>query len=186
LFSFVFPLWAVLIGRGAENARLWLAARWSPRVATWSLIALFAAQGYGFLAMAPCWLSYYNLAVGGLKGAARLGLEISYWGDGLTRSCLEEVARAVPAGEAIAVAPVMYPAHWDELLRQCPELRRKNLRLVPYGTPEAGTARYVLMFMRPEYLPEEFRKSIDSRRVAASTTRQGVPLALLLDRQQAP
>jgi hypothetical protein len=57
------------------------------------------------------------------------------------------------------------------------------VRLVPYGAPEARTARYVLMFMRPEYLPEEFRKPIDSRRLVASIVRQGVPLALLLDRQ---
>src|SRR5262249_10238225 len=33
LFSLVFPLWGMLIGRGAENARQWLLARWSPRVA---------------------------------------------------------------------------------------------------------------------------------------------------------
>jgi hypothetical protein len=186
LFSFVFPLWAVLIGHGAEKARLWLAARCSPRVGTYSLAAFFVAQGFGLVAMAPCWLSYYNLAVGGLNGAAKLGLEVSYWGDGLTRSLLNEVANTVPAGDAIAVAPVMYPGHWEELLRQCPELRRKNLRLVPFGAPGAETARYVLMFMRPEYLPEEFRKPIDARRVVRSTTRQGVPLALLLDRQQQP
>jgi hypothetical protein len=55
--------------------------------------------------------------------------------------------------------------------------------LAPYGTTEAGMARYLLMFMRTEYLPEEFRKPIDSRRVITSTTRQGVPLALLLDRR---
>jgi 4-amino-4-deoxy-L-arabinose transferase-like glycosyltransferase len=186
LFSFVFPLWAVLIGRGAEQARLWLAARWSPRIAMGSLIAFFAAQSFGLVAMAPCWLSYYNLVVGGLPGAAKVGLEVSYWGDGLTRSLLTEVAGTVPEGETIAVAPVLYEGQWQELLRQCPELRRKNLRLAPYGTTEAGMARYLLMFMRTEYLPEEFWKPIDSRRVITSTTRQGVPLALLLDRPQAP
>jgi hypothetical protein len=30
LFSFVFPLWAVLVGRGAENVRRWTSARLSP------------------------------------------------------------------------------------------------------------------------------------------------------------
>jgi hypothetical protein len=183
LFSFVFPLWAVLIGRGAEQARLWLAARWSSRVVTGTLALFFVAQAYGLVAMAPCWLSYYNLAAGGLNGAAKLGLEVSYWGDGVTRSLLKRSASAVPEGEAIAVAPVLYDNQWQELLRQCPELRRKNLRLVPYGAAEARRARYLLMFMRPEYLPEEFRKPVDSRRVVASITRQGVPLALLLDRQ---
>jgi hypothetical protein len=133
--------------------------------------------------MAPCWLSYYNLAVGGLPGAAKLGLEVSYWGDGLTRSLLKEVSNTVPEGESIAVAPVLYEGHWQQLLRQCPELRRQNVKLVPYGAAEAGAARYVLIFMRPEYLPEEFRKAFDARSVVTSTSRQGVPLALLLDRQ---
>jgi uncharacterized protein YjeT (DUF2065 family) len=96
------------------------------------------------------------------------------------------VAGTVPEGATIAVAPVLYEGQWQELLRQCPELRRNNLRLAPYGTIEAGTARYVLMFMRPEYLPEEFRRPINSRHIVTSTTKQGVPLALLIDRQQAP
>ena len=186
LFAFVFPLWAVLVGRGAERARLLLASRWSGGVAVWSLGLFFALQIYGLIALAPAWLSYYSLAVGGLRGAAKLGLEVSYWGDGVTRSLLKEVVWIVPAGEAIAVAPVMYDGHWDELLRQCPDLRRRDLHLVPYGAPEAKRARYVLMFMRQEYLPGEYRRPVDAQRVVASTVRQGVALAMLLDRQKEP
>ena len=140
LFSFVFPLWAVLVGRGAENARWWLSARWSSRAVVAALGALFAGQAYGLVVLAPCWLSYYNLAVGGLPGAKNLGLEVSYWGDGVTRTLLNEVAAQVPAGERISGLPDLYPGQWQEVWRQSPALAPREARLVPYqGNLKAGT-----------------------------------------------
>src|SRR5207302_8283335 len=132
LFSIVFPLWAVLIGRGAEDARRWLSQRLSQRTAFAALSAFLAAQSYGLWALAPCWLSYYNLAVGGLPGAAKLGLEISYWGDGVTRTLLAETAKRVPAGETISVLPVLYDAQWHEVWLQSPPLKERGVRFVPY------------------------------------------------------
>jgi hypothetical protein len=184
LFSFVFPLWAVLIGRGAENARAWLSARWSPRVVAAVLGLFFSGQAYGLVALAPCWLSYYNLAVGGVPGAARLGLEVSYWGDGVTRTLLAEVAKRVPAGEEVATLPELYAGQWNEVWRQAPRLRDRERRPVSFdGRPvRQHGSRYVLMFLRPEYLPDEFRHRLDERQVIAAVRRQGVPLAVLLDR----
>ena len=181
LFSLVFPLWAVLIGRGAENARLWLASHLSPRVTVGALGTFLAAQSYGLIVMAPCWLSYYNLAVGGLPGAAKLGLEVSYWGDGVTRTLLKQVAQAVPLEDTVAVLPVLYEGQWNELWQQTPLLRARDQEPVPFESPEAASARYVLMFMRPEYLPEIFLNPLDESRVLAITRRQGIPLAVLLD-----
>jgi len=183
LFSIVFPLWAVLIGRGTENARLWLSSRWSPRGASLALALFFAGQGYGLLAMAPCWLSYYNLLVGGLPGAAKLGLEVSYWGDGVTRTFLKAVADRVPEGQTIAVLPVLYDAQWNELRLQSPILRARDLRLAPFGSKEASQSRYVLLFVRPEYLPPELRPPLDESRVLTAVRREGVPLAVLLEKR---
>ena len=182
LFSIVFPLWALLIGRGAEIARLALSSRVSPRAAALALAIFLAGQGYGLFAMAPSWLSYYNVLVGGLPGAAKLGLEISYWGDGVTRTFLKEAADRVPAGETIAVLPVLYDAQWNELRLQSPILRARDLRLVPFGSKETSRPRYVLLFMRPEYLPMEFRLPLDESRVLTAVSRQGIPLAVLLEK----
>ena len=44
-------------------------------------------------ALAPCHLCYYNLAVGGLAGAERLGFEATYWGDTVREPMLAEAAR---------------------------------------------------------------------------------------------
>jgi len=183
LFSLVFPLWGVLIGRGAENARLWLLSRWSPRVASIILFAFFAGQGYGLIALAPCWLSYYNLAVGGLPGAKWMGLEVSYWGDGVTRTLLKEVADRVPAGAAVAVLPELYPGQWNQVRLQSPMLSARDVKFVPLDAKSPSPPEYVLLFMRPEYLPEEFREPLDERQVLAAVRRQGVPLAVLIDRK---
>ena len=93
------------------------------------------------------------------------------------------MANSVPAGQSIAVIPVLYEGHWNELQRQSPILKKHDLRLVPFDATNAAEARYVLMFMRFESLPDEFRKPLDDRRVVISNRRQGVPLALLFDRQ---
>ncbi|HEY2249870.1 MAG TPA: hypothetical protein VGH74_02375, partial [Planctomycetaceae bacterium] len=179
LFSFVFPLWAVLIGRGAENARRWALSRTSPRWTAVGWGAFFAAQSYGLWIMAPCWLSYYNLAVGGLPGAAKMGLEISYWGDGVTRTFLRDVAAKVPPGTRIAAIPSLYESQWPELWRQAPDLKRRNVQYVPWKD-NAPRPSYVLLFARPEYLPPEFRGPIDERRIVTVVYRQGVLLAALV------
>jgi 4-amino-4-deoxy-L-arabinose transferase-like glycosyltransferase len=182
LFSNVFPLWAVFIGRGAEYIRQWLSSRWSPRVAGLALAVFIAGQGYGLVALAPCWLSYYNLAVGGLPGAAKLGLEVSYWGDGVTRTLLAQTADRVPEGEPLAVLPTLYPLQWNEVRMQSPSLKQRQIELVPFDNESPRSPRLVLLFVRPEYLPGEFRKPLDERRILAGVRRQGVLLAALCER----
>ena len=183
LFSFVFPLWAVLIGRGAENVRLWAVSRMSPKAAAVGLGIFLAAQSYGLWVMAPCWLSYYNLAVGGLPGAAKMGLEISYWGDGVTRTLLAETAERVPSGSRVASLPSLHTAQWNEVRLQSPALKARDVQLVPWDTEAIPHADYVLLFLRPEYLPDEFRGPLDETRVLAAVRRQGVPLAVLVNRR---
>jgi hypothetical protein len=182
LFSFVFPLWAIFIGRGAEYARAWLSSRWSPRTAGLALALVFAGQACGLVALAPCWLSYYNLAVGGLPGAAKLGLEVSYWGDGVTRTLLAQTTAQVPEGEPLAVLPTLYPVQWNEVQMQSPSLKRRQIELVPFDDDSPRPQRLVLLFIRPEYLPEEFRKPLDELRIRAAVRRQGILLAALYER----
>ncbi|MFM8217481.1 MAG: 4-amino-4-deoxy-L-arabinose transferase, partial [Planctomycetaceae bacterium] len=105
LFSVVYPPWAVLIGKGAQVAYDWCLARRPelarPRWQIACLLLLASTQCVGLFRTAPCWLQYYNLACGGLPGAVRLGLSPGYWGDGLTRQLLQDVARVVPPGSTV-------------------------------------------------------------------------------------
>jgi hypothetical protein len=173
LFSVVFPLWAVMIGKGAGMAREWLSLR-LPRVSATAVVCGFlACQSVGLFVTAPCWLSYYNLAVGGLRGAARLGLPTTYWGDSITRSLLREVAETVDARTLIAVAPVLTPAQWAEVTWQCPALQEREIQFDASGQDRP----WRLVFDRKEYLPPDLRGPLDAEaQFAAVVRRNGVVL----------
>jgi hypothetical protein len=180
LFSFTYPLWGVLIGRGV--ALLWTKCR--QRFAVPAAIGVcgvvLASQAWGVWNLSPVWLSYYNGVIGGLPGAELCGLEVSYWGDGVTRDLLEETARIVPAGSTVAAAPALHPAQWTEVELQAPSLRSRGIRLAIWGTPEARDATYALLFVRPPYLPREFQPPWDEHQIVAATRRSGVVVAALV------
>lgn len=160
LFLVSDPMWAVLIGRGAEVALGHL--RQKAESGQWRLIAsrrarvtiamlFLMTQSIGVFVMHPCQLSYYNLLVAGLPGARALGLEQTYWGDSLTRSLLLEVARGTPKQAKVIVSPVLHQFQLDDLLQQSPILRRHGVRLVPLtvnGVDQRSEAQAVLEFNR--------------------------------------
>jgi hypothetical protein len=185
LFLVVFPLWAVFIGRGGGLVWEWLIQKHSNRTATVALGVFLLAQAYGLVALAPCHLSYYNLFVGGLRGADRLGLEPTYWGDGITRSLLEETAARVPAGATVYVAPVMHQFQLKEMENQSPILRRHAIELRPFdaalGSGTSADARYVLFFRRLADLPDSITPLPFNARLLAEVRREGVQLAALYE-----
>jgi hypothetical protein len=77
----------------------------------------------------PFYLSYYNLAVGVLSGAGKLGLEMNYWGDGLTRSLLREAVVEHGGFTSVEVRPSLHQFQNDDLLRQSPILRERRRQL---------------------------------------------------------
>ena len=92
LFLHVFPAWSLLIGLGFQA--LWnhyrsQAVRSSFRIV---LAGFLVVQGYGLVSMHPFGLSFYNGLVGGLAGAERLGLELTYWNDAVDRVLLDRLA----------------------------------------------------------------------------------------------
>ena len=188
LFLMVFPLWAIFIGRGSAVAIEWLTRilrqvnRKYPsiRLKPGQVVAVFLAlQSYGLVALHPCHLSYYNLLVGGLAGADRLGLEPTYWSDSVTRSFLNEVAEAVPDESAIEVIPVMHQFQLGEMTNQSPVIRAHRIRLVPFSGFESKTTRYVLLFRRKADLPEKLREPTAATVPLAELRRDGVLLAAL-------
>ncbi len=164
LFLISYPIWAVLIGRGAEVATSHLRQR--VESSQWRLVAsrrargiagtsFLLAQSVGVIVMHPCQLSYYNLLVGGLYGAERLGFERTYWGDCVTRSLLASMPEP-PETEIVYVMPVLHQFQLDDLMQQSPILRNKGLRLRPFQ--DAHTDRLTdgwLIFSRKADVPSE-------------------------------
>lgn len=183
LFLTVFPLWGVLAGSGAHWLMERLAQRTSRRVAA-SLVACFVLlQGYGVFAMHPCQLSYYNLLVGGLRGADRLGFERTYWGDSITRPLLEQLVAEAPRGATVDVAPVLTSAalQLEDLRQQSPQLRVHEVRLRAYDDPHRRHVRYVLVFRRRADPWHSLEPAPQRSRLLAETRRQGVQLAALYE-----
>ncbi len=196
LFLVVFPLWAVLIGRGAQS----LLDRVTPSrhtptrsvseadrpsltlrvvAARLSMGLFLLAQAWGVVVLHPCQLSDYNLAIGGLRGANRLGFEPTYWGDSLTRSFLREVVAHVPRGATIDVAPVLHPAQLDDLRRQSPILREHEVQLRAYDDPHRDEVTYVIVIRRHADPWTSLEPAPAGSTLLAEVRRDGVQLAAL-------
>lgn len=202
LFSVCFPLWGLFIGLGAREWTAWLGSRLPEPRALGLTAVLLMLQGYGLWAAHPCQLGYYNLLVGGPRGAQRLGLETTYWGDSLTRPFLQECLQHLPQGSEIELAPVLHQFQCEELIKQSPLLRDHGLRCVPFGEgapsatetnpTENAPYRYVLAFARQADLRDDLRSVLNPFLSTHSSSdweplvkwnRQGVCQAALLRKQ---
>jgi 4-amino-4-deoxy-L-arabinose transferase-like glycosyltransferase len=110
-----FGMLALLAGLGAESMLR--------RLGTWgkSFILLAVAEGALSVAfMMPVPLSYYSPVVGGLPGAARLGMEPTYYWDALQPEILDWLNSNTAPGEKVMFS--RYPTSWL-YLRQIHKLR---------------------------------------------------------------
>ncbi len=176
LFLHVFPAWAMLIGYGC--GRVWEVVQGS-RPGRIMVVGVLLSQSYGVVTMHPFGLSYYNFLVGGLPGAERLGLELTYWGDAVDRVLLDELARRADEGSVAALAPTLYPG--QGVMTTTASLARRDVILQDESAVDR--ADWVVVSRRRAYWSPELVKALDS--VAghdlqvASRSRQGVWLSAL-------
>jgi 4-amino-4-deoxy-L-arabinose transferase-like glycosyltransferase len=172
LFLHVFPAWAMLIGLGFG----WL---WEKRLTTrrWrgALLLFLVVQCHGVIALHPFGLSYYNGLVGGLPGAERLGLELTYWNDPVDQVLLDQLARNAQDGASAALVPTLYPG--QGILTTNRALARRKIIL---GDEQTGArAEWLVISRRTAYWRPEIKARVlggTGQRVA-TRTRQGVWLA---------
>ena len=109
LFLPAFAFLAALAGLGAaavvsfaqRRAVAGVRPRW---VAVGGLLLLYAGSATSLGWYAPQWLSYYNLLIGGLPGATALGMEPTYYWDGLDRSVLDWLDQKTPNEQTVLFA----------------------------------------------------------------------------------
>ena len=173
LFLVVFPFLALLIGQGF--AALWTARRRPGRTL---LLGVVACQAVGVVWLHPFGLSYYNALVGGLPGAERLGLELTYWGDAVDEVLLDRLASQAQADDSAALVPTLAP-------NQGKFATTRRLIQIPLvigdGETLAGTT-YALVSRRSAYWSAAVRDRLASDQWVATRSRQGVWLAALLRR----
>jgi hypothetical protein len=106
------------------------------------LLLIYAGSASSLFWYAPQWLSYYNLLIGGLPGAAAAGMEPTYYWDGLDRSVLDWLEANTGQQEKIYFGSAS--AENLELMRHWGTFRR--------GTQfdaEPGEFRWYVMQYRP-------------------------------------
>jgi hypothetical protein len=145
------------------------------------LAAVFCGQAMGLVWTHPYQLSYYNAFVGGPNGAEKLGFETTYWGDSLSRSLLLEVARRVPDGSTIDLAPTLHPFQVDVVQSQAPVMRRHNLTLRAYDSKK-DDGEYLLVFHRKADMPMPSDLKVAGWKILVATHRQGTILASFYER----
>ncbi len=172
LFLVVFPAWALLVGRGFAAA--WSSGPWNGRWGRLALGLFLAAQGYGTIAMHPFGLSYYNALVGGLPGAERLGLELTYWGDAVDGRLLDDLAGRLERGEPIALAPTLHPA--QAVASTTPAiLERGGAPMLEEGA--VPRAAWVVIYRRRAYWTPEVARLVAEGPPVVVRSRQGVWLS---------
>ncbi len=123
LFLLVFPFVAILAAIGAEHVYTVLAKARPRRIAAFAVIAVFllAPAAAAFFAYEPFGLSYYNIVLGGLPGAYKAGMPVTYWGETADDEIFNYINTNAPEGARLAAFPadVLYVENmrWFGLVR---------------------------------------------------------------------
>jgi len=155
-------------GSGAQIAASpsspWAAGRYWATVVGVLLIYLVTAGNLRWYA--PQWLSYYNLAIGGLPGATALGMEPTYYWDGLDETVLDWLRQHAGAGEK-----VRFGAASTENLAL---MREWGVLQVEYRAGAPGEFRWYVLQHRPSGLQPAHLWMIEKRQaVFQKTIRSG-------------
>jgi len=173
LFLPSFAFLAALAGVGTDALLGW-GARKRPEkrarraAAITGVVLLYGTGAVGLVLYSPQWLSYYNGAVGGLPGAVALGMEPTYYWDGLDRSVLDWLHENTPQGQKIRFGSSS-PEN-RRLMRRWGMLRRAS------SPAASGKHRWYVFQRRPSgYRPADVWLT-ENAEPAFQKTLLGVPL----------
>jgi hypothetical protein len=90
-------------------------------------------------------------------GVEQAGLEIDYWGAGVTRRLLRQLVEVAPQGATVAVVPTLHQFQADDYRRQSPILRSHAIKIVEFK--DSGKAQgFVIVYRRKADLPEKWER----------------------------
>ena len=164
-------MFAILIGRGF--ASLWARSEQKGRIV---LAGVLIAQGSGVVMIHPFGLSYFNALIGGLPGAERSGMELTYWGDAVDATLLAQLAGLAAPGETAALAPTLAPDQGKVATTR--ELLARGIILEDQA--RAASADWLVISRREAYWSPEVKERLKRNPSIARRTRQGVWLSAIL------
>ena len=148
-------------------------------IVRWQVAVLFllALQPFGSPVFSPYAISQYGPLAGGSNGAAWMGMESSYWSDGLNGSFWEQV----PENSTVFVAPVSHQFQLQDIMSLVPIVQQRNIRLVPYEYDPEKQKGLLLLIHRLADLRPELRVVPPGATVVAEARLDHVVLARLID-----
>ena len=186
LFLIVMPAIAVLAARAfsqfnekPKGTRDPLQTPISSTVVRWqvAVLSLLALQPFGSPIFSPYAICQYGPLAGGSNGAAWMGMESSYWSDGLNGSFWQQV----PENSTVFVAPVSHQYQLQDIMSLVPIVQQRNIRLVAYEYDPNRQKGLLLLIHRLADLRPELRTVTPGTKVVAETSLDDVVLARLID-----
>jgi hypothetical protein len=148
LFLPAFGFWCVFAGIGAQSvwdfASYWPRNAWQGRTVRAGFAAAFVATGLNLARYYPQTLSHYNALVGGVRGAALLGMEPTYWWDAMDDEVLTWINQHTESTETVAFSSIA-PSNLN-LLRSWGGLR---VRAVDASNGHAADFKWYILQNRP-------------------------------------
>lgn len=188
LFLPSFVSWAIFAGIGGSRLLEWLAQQ--VRRPTLVLAVVLVMSLTGLFSVGPYWLSYYGGQIGGLRGAASLGLEIDYWGQSVSRTMFKKMrARIGENGDfrQIGIAPSLHALHHLEVMRQNRIFDDCNWSLVAFDVTRSSPGiKQVVRFERQADGPTAAELQAAGFAPAITIERQGVLIGALWERLRLP
>ena len=165
LFLPAFGVLAILAGVGSVV----VVGRWG----RWGKAVIVAAIAEGIASVAlmmPVPLSYFSPVVGGLRGASALGMEPTYFWDGLSDEAIDWLNAHTSPGRSVQFAT--FPTSWL-YLKQAGRLR------FPLAPVDPGRPEWLVIQNRPGAFRPFERELFEKARPAYVASKQGVPLVLI-------
>ena len=162
LFLPAFGVLALLVGLGVRQLLDWFGP-----LARFAIVAAVAEGIASVVLFMPVPLAYFSPLVGGLPGASRLGMEPTYYWDGLGAEARSWLRASTGPGQTIQFAT--FPTSWL-YLRRIGELPPRLAPIDP-GRP----AWYVVQNRPGAWLPID-RQLVEESRPAFKVQKMGVPL----------
>lgn len=171
LVLIIYPLLAIMAGAGALRLYNWLCMKTDARISGVVLATIYLVSVLPLAKPFP--LSYFNLLIGGTKGAASLGLETTYWADSIDSTMLNELVAQVKPGERVVLLPTL---HGSQAAMTTPqEMLGKGQILQDQAAWR--NADYLLVYRREAYWPDGIAEWLQTHEPLILRSRDHVWLA---------
>ncbi len=185
LFLIVMPMIIIFASRAFAQFQAMTTSEVSPAPSTqrsitrWKIAVLvfLAVQPFGSSLVSPYAISQYGPLAGGNNGASWLGMESSYWSDGLNGSFWKQV----PENSTVCVAPVSHQFQLQDMMSLVPIVKQRNIKLVPYQYDPDKQKGLLLLIHRLADLRPELRTVPEGATIVAEVHLDAVVLARLID-----